>query len=114
MEKQNFTEGIAIKIIRWLLLFNGVAFVVFGLVHFFRGAWVLGSLFIIDAIVFLWLNRVIGRGKKWIFYFAIIFVGVNIILIIIDQFGMIDLFFLLLESILFVMILGNKKRLALR
>ena len=114
MEKQNFSEELIIKIIRWLLLFHGVVFVVFGGVHLFRGAWVLAILFIIDAIVFLWLNRVTRKKKKWIFYFAIVFVGINIILVVIDQFGMIDLFFLLLESILFVMILGNKKYLALK
>ncbi len=107
-------EEIAIKIIRWLFLFNGFVFIVFGGVHLFRGAWVLAILFVVDAIVFLWLNRVIGKKKRLIFYFAIIFIGVNIILIIIDQLGVIDLIFLLLESVLFVMILGNKKYLALR
>ena len=98
-----------IKIIRWLFFLKGAIWVVFSVVHLFRGFWILAGLSFVNAIVFLWLNRMIAKKKKWIFWFAGFFVGLNIFLTIIGQFGWFDFLILVIDSILFVLILGNKK-----
>ena len=107
-------ENKIIKIIRWLFFVYSLILIVFGGMYLFRGMWMLTLMFIINAVVFLWLNRVIEQKKKWIFWFAIVFIGINIVLIVVNQFSFIDFPLLVLGSILFVMILGNKKKLALR
>ncbi|MDA3815112.1 MAG: hypothetical protein PF549_01980 [Patescibacteria group bacterium] len=103
-----------IKIVRWLLLFEGILFLVFSGVHFFRGIWVLAVLLFIDAVIFLWLNRVIEKKRKWIFWFAVVFIGVNIFSTIASELGWSYFFVLVLDSVLFVMILGNRKYLVNR
>ncbi len=108
-------EQIIVKIVRWLILLKGAGLLVFAVGHLlrFQSWWslILAVLFFFDAVVFLWLNRVIEKKNKHIFYFAVIFIGINIFLIVIDELGLIDFLILFLDCILFVMILGNKKKL---
>lgn len=108
-------EQIILKIVRWLLLLKGLVLLVFAIGHLlrFQGWWslILMVLFFFDAVVFLWLNRVIEKKNKHIFYFAVIFIGINIFLIVIDELGLIDFLVLFLDCVLFVTILGNKKKL---
>ena len=101
-----------IKIIRWLFLFKGVVWIILSGIHLFKGSWLLAGLLFFDAVIFLWLNRVIEKKKRWIFWFAIVFIGVNIFLTITDQFGWFDFFSLVVDCVLFVMIFGNSKKLS--
>ncbi len=52
-----------------------------------------------DALAMLVCGLYINRKIKMIFWFAVIILGLNIILTIFDQFGLIDLLFVLLNLI---------------
>ena len=64
-----------------------------------------------DAIATLVCGLYLGRQMKVIYWFAVFVILLNIILTIFDQFGLIDLLFLLLNVVTLVALIAARKEL---
>ena len=62
-----------------------------------------------NASAMLVAGITIGKGNRWCYYFATTWLVVNIILTFTDQFGISDLFTLIIDSILLGLILISSK-----
>jgi len=105
-------HGILLKIIKALFLVKAVIWIMFALYYFFQirtqVVAILSLLLFIDGIIFLWISFAISKAK-WIYYFAIIFLALNIIVAFFDQLGLADYFLLAFDVILFILLLSNVK-----
>lgn len=70
---------------------------------------VYGVLMLADSAAMLVCGLLMERPRKSIFWLAAGVLGVNILLTIADQFGMIDLLFLLLNIITLVMLIKSRR-----
>ncbi len=96
---QKNTIETLLKTTRGLFLLNAVIWLAFGIASLVLAAsgadgsiwrWVYGVLMLINAGVMLWFgSRIVTAGKR-IFFFAILYVALNVVLSITDQFGAVD------------------------
>lgn len=107
-----------LQVLRYLFLFTAAILVVFGFGSFMRigensNRVVLYALYALlmfgDAAAMLICAFQLHRKKKQIFRLAVIFLALNIVLAIFDQFGFIDLLFLLLNLITLIIVLVARK-----
>ncbi len=59
--------------------------------------WVITAMMIANAIVMIWFGVMIVSGRNWMFFLAILYMALNVVLSITDQFGWIDALILLLN-----------------
>jgi len=101
------------EIIRGILLAKAIALFSFGLLHLFwyqtQVSFILAILFFINAGIFFCLFWLINRKKNWAYYFAVFFLSVNILFIIFDQVGLIDISVLVLDVLLLGLLIINRK-----
>ena len=62
-----------------------------------------------DAIAMLVCGLYINRQIRLIYWFAVVVLGLNIVLTIFDQFGLIDLLFLLLNLLTLALLLASRR-----
>lgn len=94
-----------LKLTRYLFFFNAAVWLAFGISSLvFRALdggtlvrWVITALMIANATVMIWFGIMIPRGRTWIITLAILYMGLNVVLSITDQFGWIDALILLLN-----------------
>lgn len=107
-----------LNLARILFFSNAVVWFVFGAIGLFRvenGGDLLHRLIALmmlaNAAVMFWLGVLIVSGRAQIFFLAILYVALNAVLSITDQFGWIDFFVLLLNLCLLGMLLVTRYRL---
>ena len=94
-----------LKMTRNLFFLNAAVWLAFGISSlFFRAIndggmvrWVITILMIANAVVMFWFGVMIVSGRNWVFFLAILYVALNVVLSITDQFGWIDAIILLLN-----------------
>ena len=69
---------------------------------------ILAVLMLVNAAIMFWLARGLGRQSKRHYYITLAYLGVVIVMFIIDQFGLIDLVGLLLTLAPFVLLLATR------
>jgi len=101
-----------INLIKNLMFLKASVWSVFAVSHFLRNtemSFFLGSLMIVDALIFFLIGWKIDQYKKPIYYFALVFIGINILLTIFDQMGVYDFIILFVDLIVFFFLFFSRK-----
>jgi lysylphosphatidylglycerol synthetase-like protein (DUF2156 family) len=106
--------------VKYLFFITAIILAVFGTGSFMRvnakpGMVIVYILYAVlmfgDAVAMLILGLYINRQMKPIYWAAVIILSLNIILTVFDQFGVIDLLFLLLNVVILVVLIVLRKEL---
>ena len=97
-----------LKLTRSLFFLNAAVWLAFGIASLmFRAIdegsltrWVITIMMIANAIVMIWFGVMIVTGRNWVFFLAILYMALNVVLSITDQFGWVDALILLLNLIM--------------
>ena len=100
-----------------MLFLNAAVWVIFGGLGVLRAIetdsslrWILSALMVANAIVMLWFGVMIVTGQNWVFFLAILYLALNVVLSITDQFGWIDALILLLNLIVLGLLFVSRQR----
>ena len=103
---------------RAMFFLNGLVWLVFSVLSFVRASttssdlrWMLSVLMLVNAGFMLGFGFLIVNGQPWAFFLAILYVAVNVVLSITDQFGWIDFLIMLLNLILLGLLFVTRQRL---
>jgi len=95
-----------LKLTRILLFVNAIVWLVFGGLSFSRAfsgtsdlRFILSVLMVANAIAMIVLGVLLASGRAWVFFVAILYMALNVVLSITDQFGWVDALILLLNLI---------------
>jgi len=107
-----------LKLTRYLFFLNAAVWLVFGigslvsraLVDGSLARWVITVMMLANAAVMLWFGVKIVGGQNWIFFLAILYVALNVVLSITDQFGWVDALILLLNLCLLGLLFVTRHR----
>lgn len=106
-----------LKLTRYLFFLNAAAWLFFGVLGFTQAMtstndWrlILSVLMVANAAVMLWFGVKIVSGQRWIFFLAILYLALNAVLSITDQFGWIDALILLLNLCLLGLLFITRHR----
>ena len=107
-----------LKLTRIAFFINAVVWLVFGILSFIRAMkdtsdvrLILSWLMLANAIVMIELGVLIVHRRPWILFIAILFMALNVVLSITDQFGWIDAVILLLNLCVLTLLLVTSHRL---
>lgn len=96
-----------LNLARILFFVNGAVWGTFGILSLLRAVeggsslrWMFSILMFANAIVMAWFGVMIVNGRDWIFFLAILYMAVNVVLSITDQFGWVDALILLLNLVI--------------
>ena len=96
-----------LKTIRFLFFMNAAVWLVFGALNAFRFAdesslmrLIYAVLMVTNAVVMVWFGVMIPSKRNWVFFLGILYMAINVVLSITDQFGWIDALILLLNLII--------------
>lgn len=104
-------------LVKYLFIFTAAVLEVFALVTFTRSGGeselaiiyvVYAFLMFVDAALMLVCGLRIQQGKKSTYWFAVILLGLNIILAIFDQIGLVDILFVLLNAFTLYLLLAYR------
>ena len=104
--------------VKYLFFITAIILAVFGTGSFMRvnanpGMVIVYILYAVlmfgDAIAMLVCGLYINRQIRLIYWFAVVVLGLNIVLTIFDQFGLIDLLFLLLNLLTLALLLASRR-----
>jgi hypothetical protein len=73
-------------------------------------SWIVAVLMVGNAGVMLFLSWGIGKRHRWLFYFALVFLAVNIVLSITDEVGAADLITMAIDIALFALVILTRRR----
>ena len=100
-----------------MFFLNAFVWGVFGVLSFSRvtnstSDWrfILSVLMLINASAFLGFGLLIQRGRSWVFFLATLYVAVNVVLSITDQFGWLDFLIMLINLILLGLLFVTRQR----
>ena len=96
-----------LKLTRTLFFINAVVWLAFGVSSLlFRALdggsltrWVITAMMVANAVVMIWFGVMIVSGRNWVFFLAILYMALNVVLSITDQFGWVDALILLLNLV---------------
>lgn len=101
---ENTQTSTMLNLTRAVFFINALVWLVFGLLSLFLALevgtatrWIYSLLMVANAAVLFWFGRTIASGRNSIFFIAILYIALNVILSITDQFGMVDALILLLN-----------------
>ena len=118
MQKDNI--GTLLKATRGLFLVNAVIWLAFGIASLVQAAsgadpaiwrWVYGVLMLINGGLMLWFGSRIATASRQVFFFAILYVALIIVVSVMDQFGAVDAVFLALNLALLGLLFITRTRL---
>jgi hypothetical protein len=108
-----------LNLTRAVFFINALVWLVFGLLSLFLALevgtatrWIYSLLMIANAAVMFWFGLIIISGRNKIFFLAILYIALNVVLSITDQFGMIDALILLLNLCLLGLLFVTRQRIA--
>jgi hypothetical protein len=106
-----------LKLTRSLFFINAAVWLIFGFLGFMRAVTstsdlrlILSVLMIANAAVMIWFGVMIVTGRNWVFFLAILYMALNVVLSITDQFGWIDALILLLNLCVLGMLFITRHR----
>ena len=106
-----------LKITQVTFFLNALVWLVFGVMSFSlafngTGSWrfVLSALMLINASIFMGFGFLIRKGKTRVFFMGILYVAVNVVLSITDQFGWFDFLIMLLNLVLLDLMFITRQR----
>jgi len=106
-----------LKLASGLFFLNAAVWVVVATLGFIQagtgaGDWriILSVLMIANAAVMAWFGLKIVSGRAWVFFLAITYLAVNLVLSITDQFGWVDALILLLNLSLLGLLFVTRQR----
>ncbi len=109
-----------LKLTRTLFFFNAAVWLAFGVSSLlFRTLdggsltrWVITIMMIVNAMVMIWFGVMIVSGRNWVFFLTILYMALNVVLSITDQFGWIDALILLLNLYLLGMLFITRHKMS--
>jgi sugar phosphate permease len=109
-----------LKLTRNLFFLNAAVWLAFGISSLlFRAIdegsltrWVITIMMIANAIVMIWFGVMIVTGRNWVFILAILYMALNVVLSIADQFGWVDALILLLNLIMLGLLFVTRSRMS--
>ena len=106
-----------LKLTRALFFLNATVWLIFGALSAFRFAdggsltrLIYAILMVANAVVMVWFGVMIVSGRNWVFFLGILYIALNVLLSITDQFGWIDALILLLNLCLFGLLFVARQR----
>ena len=106
-----------LKLTQVLFFLNATVWLIFGALSVFRFTddgsltrLVYTVLMIANAIVMAWFGVMIVSGRSWIFFLGILYMALNVVLSITDQFGWADALILLLNLCLLGLLFVTRQR----
>jgi sugar phosphate permease len=107
-----------LNLTRIIFFVNAAVWLAFGIASLLTRAlvdgslarWVITVMMLINAVVMFWFGMKIVGGRNWIFLLAILYVALNVVLSITDQFGWIDALILLLNLCLLGLLFVARQR----
>ena len=106
-----------LKTIRFLFFLNAAVWLVFGALSAFRFLddnslmrLIYAVLMVANAVVMAWFGVMIPSGRNWVFFLGILYMAVNVVLSITDQFGWIDALILMLNLIILGLLFVTRGR----
>ena len=106
-----------LKLTRALFFITAAVWLIFGALGFMRAMTatsdlrlILSVLMVANAAVMFWFGVMIISGRKWIFFLAILYMALNVVLSVTDQFGWIDALILLLNLCVLGMLFVTRHR----
>ena len=108
-----------LKLTKAFFLVNALVWLIFGVLSLILAIkagtyirWIITLLMIANAGALFWFGLMIAGGRNKIFFFAILYVALNIVLSVTDQFGWIDALILLLNLILLGLLVVTRRHIA--
>jgi len=102
---------------RNLFFLNAAVWLAFGVLSAFRylddgslTRLIYAGLMLANALVMIWFGVKISTGKNWVFFLGILYMAINVVLSITDQFGWIDALILLLNLIVLGLLFVTRLR----
>ena len=106
-----------LKLTRAMFFINALTWLIFGVLSLILAIetgtptrWVITLLMVANAGGLFWFGVMIASGRNRIFFLAFLYVSLNIVLTITDQFGWIDALILLLNLCLLGMLFVTRMR----
>ena len=106
-----------LKLTQGMFFLNAAVWVLFGVLSLLRALdggsslrWFISILMLTNAVVMLWFGVMIVTGRNWIFFLAILYMAINVVLSITDQFGWIDALILLLNLAVLGLLFVTRQR----
>ena len=108
-----------LKLTQALFIVNALVWLLFGVLSLILAVevatgtrWAITFLMFANGAVMFWFGLMIVSGSNKIFFLAIFYIALNIVLSITDQFGMIDALILLLNLCLLGLLFVTRQRIA--
>ena len=115
MKKEQTTS--LLKLTRAMFFVNVLVWLMFGVGSLIKAVeegstlrWVITFMMIANAAVMFWFGVVIVNGQKRVFFLAILYMALNVVLSITDQFGWVDALILSLNLILLGLLFVTRQR----
>lgn len=106
-----------LNLTRVMLFLNAAIWVVFGVLGVLRAIeggsslrWLLSILMLANAAVMVWFGMKIISGRRQVLFLAILYMALNVVLSITDQFGWIDALIMLLNLCVLGMLFITRHR----
>ena len=104
-----------LKLTRILLFANAAVWLVFGALSFSQAQgmdwrFILSVLMVANALVMIVFGVLLASGRAWVFFLAILYMALNVVLSITDQFGLIDALILLLNLVVLGFLFVTQQR----
>jgi hypothetical protein len=101
---ENNQNSIMLKLTQALFFANAILWFLFGIMSLIRVIevssgirWILTIMMIANAAILIWFGVTIAEGRSQVFFLAIVYTALNVVLSITDQFGWVDFLVLLLN-----------------
>lgn len=106
-----------LNLIRLILFANAAVWLSFGALSIFQffddGSLIrliYAFLMIANAVVMTWLGVMVVTRRNWVFFMGILYIALNVVLSITDQFGWIDALILLLNLVILGLLFVTRQR----
>jgi len=114
MKATFFSGETTVKIAQILFLLKSLMWLLFSVIFVIlflgKAVLIITPIILADAILFLWLGWKIAKKRRWVYYFALLFLFANIVMAFADEFGWADFLVMLSDvAILAFLILKRKQ-----
>ena len=72
------------------------------------GKWIITALMFANAALLLFVGWGVRAGKHGFYYLALAVLGINLLLTVTDQFGLLDLIYLVVAGVLFALLIVTR------
>jgi len=99
------------KILALLLLLQGIFWLTLAAAYSTsRHEYIIPSLMVANALAFFIFTWNIQKRKRWIYHISVLYVAVNLILTVTDEFGALDLIILFTNIITLILLINDRDK----